>query len=36
MLLSILLYCCVAKRYRYLLRDEVVNELIYKLKSMQS
>ena len=26
MLLSILLYCCVAKRYRYRLRDEVVNE----------
>ena len=27
MLLSILLYCCVAKRYRYRLRDEVVNPL---------
>ena len=26
MLLSILLYCCVVKRYRYRLRDEVVNE----------
>ena len=26
MLLSIMLYCCVAKRYRYRLRDEVVNE----------
>ena len=26
MLLSILLYCCVAKRYCYRLRDEVVNE----------
>ena len=26
MLLSILFYCCVAKRYRYRLRDEVVNE----------
>ena len=26
MLLSILLYCCVAKRYRYRLQDEVVNE----------
>ena len=26
MLLSILLYCCVAKSYRYRLRDEVVNE----------
>ena len=26
MLLSILLYCCVAKHYRYRLRDEVVNE----------
>ena len=25
-LLSIVLYCCVAKRYRYRLRDEVVNE----------
>ena len=25
-LLSVLLYCCVAKRYRYRLRDEVVNE----------
>ena len=25
-LMSILLYCCVAKRYRYRLRDEVVNE----------
>ena len=26
MLLSIMLYCCVAKSYRYRLRDEVVNE----------
>ena len=25
-LLSVVLYCCVAKRYRYRLRDEVVNE----------
>ena len=25
-LFSLLLYCCVAKRYRYRLRDEVVNE----------
>ena len=25
-LLSLLLYCCVAKCYRYRLRDEVVNE----------
>ena len=25
-LLSFMLYCCVAKRYRYRLRDEVVNE----------
>ena len=26
MLLSLLVYCCVAKRYHYRLRDEVVNE----------
>ena len=26
MLLSLLSYCCVAKRYSYRLRDEVVNE----------
>ena len=25
-LFSLLLYCCVAKRYRHWLRDEVVNE----------
>ena len=25
-LLSVVLYCCAAKRYRYQLRDEVVNE----------
>ena len=25
-LLSVVLYCCVAKRYRYRLRDEIVNE----------
>ena len=25
-LMSVVLYCCVAKRYRYRLRDEVVNE----------
>ena len=25
-LLSVMLYCCVAKHYRYRLRDEVVNE----------